>query len=537
MDWEWTSEQQEAFNNLKNGLSSETVMTYFNPSLQIDILVDASPVGLGAIISQNQQTIAYASRALTYVESRYSQTEREALTIIWACEHFDIFIRGAKNVNVITDHKLLERIWQKANIPLRIERWGLRLQPYKLAIKYQPGRDNPADYMSHLPVAMGSKRRSHEEKVAEQYVNFILNQAIPKAMTTSEVKYASMTDRTLQRAIEWTRNGKWYELKKVQNPDIDTQELQVYRSIQDELVVHDENILLRDKRIVMPTSLRDRAVSLAHEGHQGLPKTKAFIRSKVWFPGINDRVDSLIKDCIAFQAITRSKLMELLKMSEMPGEPWTALSADFCGPLLSGDFLFVITDEYSRYPVVEIIRSVSGHTVIPVLDKVLAAYGIPKVMKTDNGSPLNSYQFGEYAENTGFAHRRITPRWPRANAQAESLNKPLMKNIRAAEIERKSWKQYMYKFLRQYRTTPHSSTGVTPFKLLFGRETNTKLPSVSKAKRPELEEFARQNDENAKTRMKELADLRNKARPNDIQEEDNVLIRNEVNGKQNYSII
>jgi putative transposase len=150
----------------------------------------------------------------------------------------------------------------------------------------------------------------------------------------------------------------------------------------------------------------------------------------------------------------------------------------------------VITDEYSRYPVVEIIQSVSGHTVIPALDKVIAAYGIPKVIKTDNGSPFNSYQFRECAEHTGFAHRRITPRWPRANAQAKSLNKSLMKNIKAAEIERKSWKQSMY-----------SSTGVTPFKLLFGRETNTKLPSASKAKRPELDEFARQNDEYAKTRM------------------------------------
>jgi hypothetical protein len=240
---------------------------------------------------------------------------------------------------------------------------------------------------------MGSKKRSHEEKVAEQYVNLILNQAIPKAMTLSEVKYANMTDWTLQKAIEWTCNGKWYELKKVQDPDRDTQELQVYLSIQDELVVHDENILLRDNRIVMPTSLRDRAVSLAHEGHQGLTKMKAFIRSKIWFPGINDRVDSLIKDCIACQAITHSKLMEPLKMSEMPGEPWTSLSADFCGSLPSGDFLFVITDECSRYPVVKIIRSVSGHTVIPALDKVLAEYGIPKVIKTDNGSSFNSYQF------------------------------------------------------------------------------------------------------------------------------------------------
>ena len=59
IDWEWTSEQQEAFNNLKNELSSETVMTYFNRSLQIDILVDASPVGLGAIISSIWVQLSY----------------------------------------------------------------------------------------------------------------------------------------------------------------------------------------------------------------------------------------------------------------------------------------------------------------------------------------------------------------------------------------------------------------------------------------------------------------------------------------------
>ncbi|CAC5425652.1 unnamed protein product [Mytilus coruscus] len=100
-------------------------------------------------------------------------------------------------------------------------------------------RDNPADYMSRHPIAMCDKKRSHE--VAEQYVNFITNQALPKAMTLSEVKYT---------------------------------ELQQYRSIQDELVVHEDNILLRDNRIVMPTSLRDRAVSLAHEGHQGLTRPK-----------------------------------------------------------------------------------------------------------------------------------------------------------------------------------------------------------------------------------------------------------------------
>ncbi|XP_056022138.1 uncharacterized protein LOC130055014 [Ostrea edulis] len=126
-DWKWDCKQQSAFDKLKEELSSETIMTYFDPTSEVKILVDASPIGLGAIMSQKQKSIAYASRALTDTESRYSQTEREALAIVWACEHFDIYIRGANNVNIITDHKPLEKIWQKPNLPLRIERWSLRV--------------------------------------------------------------------------------------------------------------------------------------------------------------------------------------------------------------------------------------------------------------------------------------------------------------------------------------------------------------------------------------------------------------------------
>lgn len=80
------------------------------------------------------------------------------------------------------------------------------------------------------------------------------------------------------------------------------------------------------------------------------------------------------------------------------------------------EYLFVIIDEYTRYPVVEVVRSVAAKTVIPVLDKVINAYGIPRVIKTDNGSPFQSFEFRKYMEHMGITHRRITPRWPRANA-------------------------------------------------------------------------------------------------------------------------
>lgn len=96
-------------------------------------------------------------------------------------------------------------------------------------------------------------------------------------------------DKTIQRAIEFTRKGQWHKINQIQaDEDIDRLELSTLRSLRDELTVQTDNILLRGNRIVIPRNLRNRAISIAHEGHQGITKTKSFVRSKVWFPNINE---------------------------------------------------------------------------------------------------------------------------------------------------------------------------------------------------------------------------------------------------------
>jgi hypothetical protein len=114
-------------------------------------------------------------------------------------------------------------------------------------------------------------------------------------------------------------------------------------------------------------------------------------------------------------------------MSELPKGPWLKLSLDFCGPLPSGDYLMVIVDEYSRYPIVEVIRSTSADVVIPEVDKVFALFGYPEVIKTDNGPPFQSRDWGRFMRMCGVVHRKITPLWPEANSQAEHFNQPLIK--------------------------------------------------------------------------------------------------------------
>ena len=75
-DWKWESEQENAFEKLKTMLSSDVVISYYNPNKPIEVVVDASPVGLGAILTQENKVVAFASRSLSGPESRYSQTER-----------------------------------------------------------------------------------------------------------------------------------------------------------------------------------------------------------------------------------------------------------------------------------------------------------------------------------------------------------------------------------------------------------------------------------------------------------------------------
>jgi len=108
-------------------------MKYFNSSLETELNVDASPVGQGAILTQvtaDGRTIlvAYASRSLSDCESRYSQTEREALAVVWGIEHFHLYLYGS-SVQIITDHKPLETIFNNptCKATARLERLQLRL--------------------------------------------------------------------------------------------------------------------------------------------------------------------------------------------------------------------------------------------------------------------------------------------------------------------------------------------------------------------------------------------------------------------------
>ena len=210
--------------------------------------------------------------------------------------------------------------------------------------------------------------------------------------------------------------------------------------------------ILKGTRIVMPTSLQQRVIDLAHEGHQGIVKTKKLLREKVWFHRMNNMVERKTTSYGACQIATPRTTREPLQMSPLPASPWREVSVDF-KQLSSCEYLVVITVDYSRYPVVELVRSTSASTVIPQLDKTFSTFGIPEIVRSDNGPPFNGREFREFAQTLGFKHRKVIPLWPRANGQVERFMRTIKKSVAAAKAEGKPWKTEVFQLLRNYRST------------------------------------------------------------------------------------
>ena len=137
--------------------------------------------------------------------------------------------------------------------PPRIERWILKLQPYEFTVEYRPGEDNPADYLSRHP-DLTTEQSRREEKVAEEYINYVFTNAVPKALTQEEIMIATKEDATLQAVILALNTGLWHNLRS--SDAIHMATFDALARIKTELATANAgNTLLRGTRIVIPQSL------------------------------------------------------------------------------------------------------------------------------------------------------------------------------------------------------------------------------------------------------------------------------------------
>jgi len=519
--FKWGREQEKAFKVLKDDLAKATELAYFDPKAPTRIVADASPVGLGAVLVQKQKgverVIYYASRSLTDVERRYSQTEKEALALVWACERFHQYIFGIDFV-LETDHRPLEFIYSKKSKPsLRIERWVLRLQSYSFIVKYKPGSQNIADSLSRL-VKQSTESKSQKDDT-EDFIYFVTREAVPNAMTPREIEQASLIDSEMIRLRECIKTGNWTDCP---NP--------AYKTLRDELTCLGR-VILRGSRIVIPEKLRQKVIDIAHEGHQGIVKTKERLRTKVWWPGIDRDTEKRVRSCHACQVVSQPSRPEPIVRKSFPDGPWDDIAIDLLGPLPSGESIFVAVDYYSRYFEIAILKATQTKHVVMALENMFATHGLPSSITSDNGAQFVSEEFAQFMTTNGIEHHYTTPLWPQANGEVERQNRTLMKAIRTAQAENKDWKRELNTFLLAYRSTPHQTTGVSPAELLFGRKLRTKLPEVDKQTKLDIDESVRDRDRLKKDQGKQYTDTHRHAKESEVTVGDEVLLRQRKHDK------
>ena len=208
----------------------------------------------------------------------------------------------------------------------------LRLQQYDFTVVYKADADNPADYLSRHLLKIVLKEQSN---IAEEYLNFLATSAVPDSLTIDKIKDATQEDRTLRALNAALKTGFW-------NVD----HLKPYKSIKDEITFdHINYVFVGGTWLILPDSLQDQIIKLAHQGHQGHSKTTALVREYVWFPNLDKKVKSEIEGCLACQSLAQPNPPEPLLSTPMSNQPWEHVKVDFYGPFPSGHW----SSHSSRY--------------------------------------------------------------------------------------------------------------------------------------------------------------------------------------------
>ena len=457
----WDSAQQQAFDKVKEVITTSPVLAYFDPSKPTTLQVDASQKGLGATLMQDGRPIAFASKSLTQSEQNYAQIEKEMYGILFGCKHFHQYLYG-REVKVETDHKPLVPIMKKPlhSAPARLQRMLMYLQKYHLDVHFVPGKLIPvADTLSRkfLPDTYPELSKN-----MEAHVHTVLAQHGVTDQRLDQIRSATAQNDQFQRLRKVILQG-WPNERSSCSPEI-----LEYWNHRDELT-YAEGLILKGQKVVIPHDQRSDVLRSIHTGHQGIEKCLKRARSSVFWPGMNSDVTKLVSACPICQEHRNSNPKEPLLPSITPDYPWQIVATDLF--TLDGKDHLVVVDYYSRFFEVVELTSTLSKVVIQKLKSIFARFGIPEKVVSDNGPQYSSAEFENFAKEYNFIHTTSSPHYPQSNGLAEKCVQTAKKILKKAKLDN----QDPYLALLAYRATP-LDIGYSPAELLYGRTIRTPLP-------------------------------------------------------------
>ena len=455
--WHWGREQEEAFSKAKHLLTSAKVLVPYDPNRKLILSCDASPYGIGAVLSHqfedgSERPIAYASRTLAPAKKKYCQLEKEGLAIVYGVKKFHQFLLG-RNFTVLSDHKPLQYLFSE-NRPVpplassRIQRWALTLSAYSYTMEFKAGKlQANADALSRLPL------QNSERDVPIPGDTVLLLETLDQSdsvVSVSSIRNWTNKDPVLARVRDAVESGSWKGIPD--NPDTSP-----YKTRTTELSVQDD-CLLWGNRVVIPEAGRKEVMRILHDGHPGTSRMKALARGMVWWPRMDADLESVVQQCQPCQANRKAPPAAPLHPWEWPTKPWSRLHVDFARPFQGKTFI-ILVDAHSKWPEVATIPSTSSKNAIQFLRRTFATHGLPEMLVSDNGSAFTSKELQTFTSRNGIRHVKCSAYHPSTNGLAERTVQTLKEALKKTTGDMET---RLARFLFQYRITPHTTKDVRP---------------------------------------------------------------------------
>ncbi|KAL5777367.1 hypothetical protein ACOSP7_010293 [Xanthoceras sorbifolium] len=486
--FQWTTEASAAFNQLKQALVTPPVLRLPNFNQQFIVESDASGVGLGAILIQEERPVAFYSEALKGTALALSTYDKEMLAIVKAIRKWRPYLLGRPFI-VRTDQRSLKYLMEQRITTPTQTRWLPKILGYDYVIQYKKGRENQgADALSRmaefecsaisLPISDWWFSLQHEVTHDPYY-----------AQLSHSVSFADKPKYNM-------RDGVWFKSGRI---------------------------------CLNPTSPLIKTILVENHstpvgGHFGYHRTLNRIKTNFSWPNIKITIKDFIKSCDICQRCKTDSLSPagLLQPLPIPTTVWTEISMDFVEGLPTSHgytVIMVIVDRLTKYshfvPLKHPFTAISVAKVF--IDNVVRLHGIPTSIVSDCDKVFVSSFWKTLFQLQGTKLNMSSSYHPQTDGQTEVLNRTLEQYLRCFTSDNpKKWIDWLSWAEYSYNTSVHSVTKVSPFEAVYGVPPPTMLsyvPGTTKVQavddylrtRTEILQDLRQNLTVVRDRMKSRA--------------------------------
>jgi hypothetical protein len=505
----WTDACDDAFNKLRQKLSTTPVLSAVRHDGDFVLDTDASDTGLGVVLSQLQdgqeRVIAYASCGLSKRERQYCVTRRELLAVVYGTKYFRHYLLGRPFL-IRTDHNSLRWLRSFKNPEGQVARWLERLAEFEFTIQHRPGKNHAnADGLSRICRQCGQEA---EEQTTLPVSNITPEETLDKwnpAWTVGEVQRSQDEDADISVIKKWIRDGPRPSRQMVSGYGTVVHSLWAQW---DRLIHSTSGVLYRrwteegrlvKYQLVTPRAFREEIMKALHDsvtgGHLGMFKTSEKLRERFYWPGWQTDVELWCRQCAGCAArkppAAKPRAPMVIRAS---GYPLQRIAIDLLGPLPrteSGNkYIIVIADYFTKWTEAFALPNMEAGTVAAkVVEEFICRFGVPTEIHTDQGRQFESKLFAEMCSMLSIKKTRTTPYHPQSDGLVERFNRTLGAMLsQYVNDHHTDWDKNLCYVMLAYRSSVQETTRYTPHFLMFGREVRLPIDAVFGRPEPQAAE-------------------------------------------------